>query len=325
MGYAYFRPFNQETRAPRFGIFPMECTKRGNGYVFRPASDIMAEEETLMQSITRQWEFIKWGVAYLAVIIVFGLLYWIFCVELGATAEVTPFKALYFSVVTITTLGFGEIYPQDTIAQTLVVCEVLTGVVVIGCFLNSIARYQNEAMVRRQSMAKFRRHFRIIRRDMARLFQYTAMLTAGVYDHDKSAETLAELKFSDLKNTYAPSNQPTDSPLEPVAYYFFKYRDFLHDDFKSLLQQVDFLEFATLEDNLFRFIELCHTLDSKGYVLSVPQRDWEAMTARIAQGGDAPQAAPGSLLNPYIMLYQFIGKGIPVLEEIRRIFEKITK
>lgn len=48
-------------------------------------------------------------------------------------------RMLYFSVVTITTLGFGDIVPISTISRIAVTTEAVLGIVLIGLFLNSLA------------------------------------------------------------------------------------------------------------------------------------------------------------------------------------------
>lgn len=49
-------------------------------------------------------------------------------------------RMLYLSVVTITTLGFGDIVPVTDTARTLVSIEVLLGVVLAGLFLNAVTQ-----------------------------------------------------------------------------------------------------------------------------------------------------------------------------------------
>lgn len=49
-------------------------------------------------------------------------------------------RMLYFSVVTITTLGFGDIVPVTANARRLVALEAVVGVVLVGLFLNAIGR-----------------------------------------------------------------------------------------------------------------------------------------------------------------------------------------
>lgn len=49
-------------------------------------------------------------------------------------------RMLYFSAMTITTVGFGDIVPITTTARLLVASEAILGIVVIGLFLNSLVQ-----------------------------------------------------------------------------------------------------------------------------------------------------------------------------------------
>jgi hypothetical protein len=51
----------------------------------------------------------------------------------------TFIRMLYFSAITITTVGYGDIVPVTTRTRLLVAIEAVFGVVLIGLFLNSIA------------------------------------------------------------------------------------------------------------------------------------------------------------------------------------------
>src|SRR5689334_25270235 len=47
-------------------------------------------------------------------------------------------RMLYFSAVTISTLGYGDIVPVSTRARVMVTLEVIWGPVLLGLFLNSL-------------------------------------------------------------------------------------------------------------------------------------------------------------------------------------------
>jgi hypothetical protein len=49
-------------------------------------------------------------------------------------------RMFYFSAVTITTLGYGDITPVTSTARLLVSMEAIAGVVLVGFFLNAVAR-----------------------------------------------------------------------------------------------------------------------------------------------------------------------------------------
>lgn len=56
----------------------------------------------------------------------------------------TIIQSIYFSVVTITTLGYGDITPQTEPARILAALEAGLGIVTIGLFLNAVARRSDE-------------------------------------------------------------------------------------------------------------------------------------------------------------------------------------
>jgi hypothetical protein len=82
------------------------------------------------------------GFLYLLLIPAFGVVYYLnpfFWQE-----PLTLIQSLYFSVVTITTLGYGDITPQTESARILTALEACLGIVTIGLFLNAVARRSDE-------------------------------------------------------------------------------------------------------------------------------------------------------------------------------------
>jgi Ion channel len=57
-----------------------------------------------------------------------------------STASGNLGRMLYFSAMTITTVGYGDIVPISSLARSLVASEAVLGVVIIGFFLNAVAR-----------------------------------------------------------------------------------------------------------------------------------------------------------------------------------------
>lgn len=51
---------------------------------------------------------------------------------------------LYYSIVTITTLGFGDYTPAHGMAQAVTAVEVMCGLVVLGFFLNAVGSMKSE-------------------------------------------------------------------------------------------------------------------------------------------------------------------------------------
>ncbi|MBF8673662.1 two pore domain potassium channel family protein [Pseudomonas fulva] len=96
-------------------------------------------------NITKKPSF--YGALYLIMILVFTLVYYFF---FGLSFKDLPklqlIQSLYFSIVTISTLGFGDIIPkQENHTLLLTICsQVIIGVVLIGLFLNSLSHKMSD-------------------------------------------------------------------------------------------------------------------------------------------------------------------------------------
>lgn len=93
-----------------------------------------------IRATSRKWAQIPtlfWLASYLVVIIAFAFDYLangeMFCEPISSLVN-----ALYFSVVTITTLGYGDFYPEHNFAKYACSAQAITGVLLIGLYLNSL-------------------------------------------------------------------------------------------------------------------------------------------------------------------------------------------
>ena len=50
------------------------------------------------------------------------------------------FNGVYFSIITMTTVGYGDIYPQTTLARVIVGIECLTSYILLGIMIGIISR-----------------------------------------------------------------------------------------------------------------------------------------------------------------------------------------
>ncbi|MGL5934654.1 MAG: potassium channel family protein [Cetobacterium sp.] len=85
---------------------------------------------------------------YITIAISFGLLYTLLTlfnsepafngIDKGLTGFEFYFKHIYFSFITITTVGYGDIYPLTTLGQFLVVVEIITGLLLTNVILGLV-------------------------------------------------------------------------------------------------------------------------------------------------------------------------------------------
>ena len=88
-----------------------------------------------------------WIITYVCLIPIFALLYWWlpdtqFRIPDGAATDYGSW--LYYSIVTITTLGFGDYTPAHGWAQAVTALEVVCGLSIFGFFLNSVGSMKSE-------------------------------------------------------------------------------------------------------------------------------------------------------------------------------------
>ncbi|WP_294344504.1 ion channel [Prosthecochloris sp.] len=83
------------------------------------------------RSFTR---FFGWATG---VILFFGLLYFLIP---GAISQHGILNSVYFSFVTFTTLGFGDITPVSMVAKLLVIVEVVMGYIMLGLLVAIVSR-----------------------------------------------------------------------------------------------------------------------------------------------------------------------------------------
>jgi uncharacterized protein YjbI with pentapeptide repeats len=84
----------------------------------------------------------RWAIVTAILIAVFALSYLFVTVDYGE--HPTAFSPVYFSIVTLTTLGYGDVTPASIPAQVITVTEALLGYVMLGgllsIFANKMAR-----------------------------------------------------------------------------------------------------------------------------------------------------------------------------------------
>ncbi len=86
--------------------------------------------------------FNEYLVLYLVLLLVFAFLYYLVGSEYKGLSGFND--AIYLSVVTATTLGFGDIVPVSWFAKLFVCCQALSSVLLVGLFLNSLSFAQSE-------------------------------------------------------------------------------------------------------------------------------------------------------------------------------------
>ena len=75
-----------------------------------------------------------WGLAYTLVAQVYPNAF-SFSTPSGTAATMSGFTAIYFSFITLATLGYGDITPAADIARMLAMLEAMTGTLFVGVMI----------------------------------------------------------------------------------------------------------------------------------------------------------------------------------------------
>ena len=81
--------------------------------------------------------FIRWTLWTGIIAALFAVVYSVVNIDYGV--HPTSLSPLYYSIVTMTTLGYGDVTPASTAAQVVVMFEVLTGYIMLGGVLSIFA------------------------------------------------------------------------------------------------------------------------------------------------------------------------------------------
>lgn len=177
---------------------------------------------------------LKWAMGYVAVILLFALFY--LCMpsnQWGGNERINDFcDAFYFSVVTITSLGFGDIYPATgTAGRYLVAAEAILGILIIGFFLNDIAMRQtirldkeakeNEEKKKRENAEdRLELYFRelkpVFERYFRGVYEVITPMNERNYPEDFIHYTYS-FQFKDLHELYGQSLMMNNEFSEPVV------------------------------------------------------------------------------------------------------------
>ena len=119
-----------------------------------------AEDQDFLDTLEKQWKgtwriwlFRAWGiidygrsmlsafVIAIFLVMVFGSIYSIFpyLISYGATHPKTWFSPYYFSIVTFTTLGFGDVTANGWLGEMVVSLQVILGYLTLGLLISILA------------------------------------------------------------------------------------------------------------------------------------------------------------------------------------------
>lgn len=276
---------------------------------------------------------VVWIGLYVALTPIFALIYWAlpegqFRIPDNASTDYGSW--LYYSIVTITTLGFGDYTPAHGAAQCVTAIEVLCGLVLLGFFLNAVGAMKSEIDVESEIEKQKQLHYEAEKEKLVKsvpLLMHTlntflaycyAVTTPKAKRKDDDASYNPDFEFKDLRELFEPSGIPIDRTNLPAVERLMKSASQTSLVLDSLQQRIDMTLWPDLLEKCFSFVANCQMFSNTDVMFRQPDRiiitgnTEEEKTAektleeKIADwdGGLLPEE--GSDLWPIVELYSFI-------------------
>lgn len=279
------------------------------------------------------------GLLFFVTIAVFGGLYF---VNASSFVGISSFgEALYFSIVTITTLGFGDVAPSDGTGRLLVCLEAIIGVIIVGLFLNAISARQAAKVHQKEVELENDRRFIDMHGKLRQNYLLLSSLieryleSAYVVTTPKNRKTLPDnilnhqfaFSFNDLADLYEPSQSFTHQFNTPAINIYFDMESQLYDELRKTISDIDLSYWPEIDEAVHVFLESCRNFPFRDSILNniklVPEGEPEKAIKNVLPGyirdHQGPlNVNPADLKFPYVELFKLLQAIIPAVQIIAR-------
>ncbi len=193
-------------------------------------------------------------VAYMVVILIYAIIYSVIPDSLNK--PLSFIESLYFSIVTITTLGYGDILPKTKTSMMIVSSEALTGVLLIGLFISSI--WQSHTLKIEQQKNK-------------EYISYYLNVIISIKDEYKdSMKEIAKISnlgdkiiFSNLKEIYYPSRNSRYGIGKSRILVYYQIEDKFINELQIIRLNLNLGPYPILRNLINSFFHIHYKLDNK--------------------------------------------------------------
>ena len=270
-----------------------------------------------------------YGLLYLSLIPIYATFYYFFPSITGP--ERSYIECLYFSTVTITTLGYGDITPLDEIGQLVTASESLLGVISIGLFLNAIASARSDrvrgeqeerdvTIYRETQRARLNGHYSLIRPIVERYRHAVIDVTRPRDSEPREYNPNFELK--DMKDLFKPTLLLRERYLRPAVFGYLEIAGTLHKEISDLIKNVDLRCFPDTENLSLQLVEAITSFDYSGAILSATEtragdKKFSDLASEMLENYNGDYLIQGSnALDGYIALYHQIKIVMQILSQL---------
>lgn len=237
---------------------------------------------------------IIWICLYISLMPVFAVIYYLmpqgqFRIPDGAGTDFGSW--LYYSIVTITTLGFGDYTPAHGWAQAVTAIEVMCGLLFLGFFLNSVGSMKSEIDVESEiekqrrvheasEYEKLMKNVPVLMHKLNLYLAYCYAVTTPEENRSVSKEFNPDFQFSDMHDLYLPSGIPYDHSSRPAVEGLMTCAADTSLYLDSLQSRVDLTLWPDMLEDSFAFVAACQMFVSKGLLRVWPEKELKDTSAK---------------------------------------------
>lgn len=283
-----------------------------------------------------------WICLYIALTPIFALIYhWLpdgqFRIPDGAPTDYGSW--LYYSLVTITTLGFGDYTPAMGWAQAVTAIEVICGVTIIGFFLNAVGSMKSEiditselekqkALHEAQEKEKLLKTIPILLHNINLFLAYCYAVTTPVSKRDDNHQYDDNFSFNDMADMYKPSGLSVDYGNTPAIEGFLRAAMRTSLCLDSMQSRIDMTLWPEIMEDSFSFVADCQMFTSSDVLAEKidlkiregkdisPDKTEVMISKEIADYKGPLDNTMQKSLIPYFVLYEFIKKNAGLARKI---------
>lgn len=279
-------------------------------------------------------------VVYAATILIYAVLYWLNTSDINVD-DISFAQSVYFSVVTITTLGYGEITPTSEFGMFLTGSEAILGVIIVGLFLNSLWQYIVTRLERNQEVSLKKTISEQNLNELLSFYEYLetviedyqlsqAELTTPINLRDGKLEVNPSFKFSDMQDMYKPSLITKSGFDKPVIHLYFEKLDIFAEELKFLISNFDLTDYPHINKRIIRILKMYRGQDVRNALfsyekLSAGELLKDTLTKLIKEHDQCPDIEDykSHVLTPAIILYQVLKFQVMETKMLVKEFEEL--
>lgn len=220
---------------------------------------------------------IIWICLYIGLVPLFALIYWWLPdnqFRIPDNSGVDYGSWLYYSIVTISTLGFGDYTPAHGWAQAVTAIEVMCGLLTLGFFLNAVGSMKSEIDVESEIEKQRKLHEAgethkllnsapgILHNINLFLSYCYAVTTPKETRTESHARFNPDFKFSDMREMFEPSGLATDTSDLPAVERLLRSAERTSLFLDGLHSKVDLTLWPELLEDCFAFVANCQMFSS---------------------------------------------------------------